>query len=48
MYFTQEEPSFSVDAEKKVTLYGKCIGLYQIQSEESVESIPSLDLLLSD
>ena len=48
MYFTQEEPSFSVDAEKKLTLYGKCIGLYQIQSEESVESIPSLDLLLFD
>lgn len=48
MYFTQEEPPFSVDAEKKLTLYGKCIGLYQIQSEESVESIPSLDLLLFD
>ena len=48
MYFTQEEPPFSVDADKKLTLYGKCIGLYQIQSEESVESIPSLDLLLFD
>ena len=48
MYFTQEEPPFSVDAEKKLTLYGKCIGLYQIQSEESVESIPALDLLLFD
>ena len=48
MYFTQEEPPFSVDAEKKLTLYGKCIGLYHIQSEESVESIPSLDLLLFD
>ena len=48
MYFTQEEPPFSVDAEKKLTLYGKCLGLYQIQSEESVESIPSLDLLLFD
>ena len=48
MYFTQEEPPFSVDADKKLTLYGKCIGLYQIQSEESIESIPSLDLLLFD
>ena len=46
IFVVEQEPSFAV--EEKHTLYGKCKGFYQIQSEEGTESIPSFDLLLSD
>ncbi len=46
IFMSEQEPAFAV--EEKHTLYGKCRGPYQIQSEEGTESIPSFDLLLWD
>ena len=44
MIFTaEEEPSFAVD--ERHTFYGKCVGSYPIQSEETTEYLPSFDLL---
>ncbi len=43
IFNTEQEPAFSV--EEKHTFYGKCIGPYQFQSEESVESVPAFDLI---
>ena len=47
LYFVYEqEPGFSVG--ERHTLYGKCTGLYNRESEEAVESYPQFDLLLWD
>ena len=46
IFIAAEEPAFSV--EEKHTLFGICGQPYQIQSEESVETIPSFDLLFWD
>ena len=47
IFVTEEEPTFAVD--EKHTLYGRCKGPYEVQSEEGTESsIPSFDLLLAD
>ena len=46
MYIAEQEPSFSVG--EKLTLYGTCTGPHYIESEESTESIPQLDLLFWD
>ena len=46
LFITEQEPPFSVD--EKHTLYGTCRASFQIQSEESIEFIPSFDLLLWD
>ena len=46
VFMCEEEPPFAV--EEKHTLYGKCRGLYEYQSEEDPESYPLFDLLLWD
>lgn len=46
LFISDQEPPFSVD--EKHTLYGTCRASFQIQSEESIEFIPSFDLLLWD
>ena len=46
VFMAEQEPAFAV--EEQHNLFGKCIGPYQIQSEESVETVPSFDLLLWD
>jgi len=46
IFMAEQEPAFAV--EEQHNLFGKCIGPYQIQSEESVETVPSFDLLLWD
>ena len=46
VFMAEQEPAFAV--EEKHTFYGRCIGPYQTQSEETVESIPSFDLLIWD
>ena len=43
---TEEEPPFALA--EKLTLYGRCKGLLEYQSEEDPESYPLLDLLLWD
>lgn len=47
LYFVYEsDPGFT--AGDRHTLYGKCTGMYNLESEETVESYPQFDLLLWD
>ena len=47
LYFVYEaDPGFA--AGERHTLYGKCTGMYNMESEETVESYPQFDLLLWD
>ena len=46
VFMTEQEPAFAV--EEVHYFYGRCIGPYQIQSEEGTDSIPSFDLLVWD
>ena len=46
IFIAEEEPPFSV--EEKHTLYGKCVGPFNIESEEGTDSVPSFDLILWD
>ena len=47
LYFVYEsDPGFV--AGERHTLYGKCTGMYNMESEETVESYPQFDLLLWD
>ena len=46
VFIAEQEPAFAV--EEKHTLFGICRQPYQIQSEETVEMIPSFDLLFWD
>lgn len=43
---TDEEPNFSVDSQQK--MYGKCIGSYEVTSEESTKTYPCFELLFWD
>lgn len=46
IFMTEQDPPFAV--EELHYFYGRCIGPYQIQSEEGTDSVPSFDLLVWD
>ena len=46
VFMTDTEPALEIGSRR--TLYGRCLGLYEVQSEEGTESYPSFTLLLAD